>query len=62
MVKSLSGAVLLSWDRLAGPFGLAGLSSGKAKSLSQAGLAVSLNPGWVSWVRGSTGLGQGRLG
>jgi hypothetical protein len=42
--KSLSRAFGLSWDRLAGSFGLAGLSSGKAKSLSQAGLALSLNP------------------
>jgi hypothetical protein len=54
-VKSLYGAVGLSWDRLAGPSGLAGLSSGKAKSLSQAGLAISLNS---CWVRGLTGLAQ----
>jgi hypothetical protein len=51
-VKSLYGAVGLSWDRLAGP---SGLSSGKAKSLSQAGLAISLNS---CWVRGLTGLAQ----
>jgi hypothetical protein len=57
-VKSLSEAVGLSWDRLGGPSGLVGLSLGKAKSLSQAGLALSLNPGWVRWVRGLTGLGQ----
>jgi hypothetical protein len=47
-VKALSEAVGLSWDRLAGPSGLAGLSSGKAKSISQAGLALPLTSGWVS--------------
>jgi hypothetical protein len=38
--KSLSGAVRLSWDRLAQPSGLAGLSSGKAKILSRAGFSL----------------------
>jgi hypothetical protein len=41
-MKSLSGAVGLSWDRLAGP---SGLGSGKAKSLSEAGLALPLTSG-----------------
>jgi hypothetical protein len=35
-----------------------GLTSGKAKTLPRASLALSFNPVWVSWVRGLIGLGQ----
>jgi hypothetical protein len=34
------------------------LSQSRANSLPRAGLALPLASGWVSWVRGLTGLGQ----